>query len=88
MVLPCSTNITSGYTPLKDGEKLKPILYFQGKEKGLCLNKVNSNAIALVFEGQSLTYQELNARSNQLAHHLASLCIGGGMGIAMVVESL
>jgi len=30
-------------------------------------------AIALVFENQSLTYQELNSRANQLAHYLISL---------------
>jgi hypothetical protein len=31
------------------------------------------DAVALVFEGQQLTYAELNARSNQLAHYLHSL---------------
>ena len=33
----------------------------------------NPDAIAVVFEDQSLTYQELNERSNQLAHYLQSL---------------
>lgn len=28
---------------------MKPILYFQGKEKGLCLNKTNSNNIAMIY---------------------------------------
>lgn len=28
---------------------MKPILYFQGKDKGLCLNKTNSNNIAMVY---------------------------------------
>jgi hypothetical protein len=30
-----------------DGDK--PVLYFQGKEKGLVLNKTNSNTIAVVY---------------------------------------
>ncbi|MBP5972969.1 amino acid adenylation domain-containing protein [Brasilonema sp. CT11] len=34
------------------------------------------NAIAVVFENQQLTYQELNQRANQLAHHLRSLGVG------------
>lgn len=27
----------------------KPILYFQGKDKGLCLNRTNSNTIAMIY---------------------------------------
>ncbi len=34
------------------------------------------DAIALVFEDQHLTYQALNHRANQLAHHLRSLGVG------------
>ncbi len=30
-------------------------------------------AIAVVFEDEQLTYQELNQRANQLAHHLRNL---------------
>jgi amino acid adenylation domain-containing protein len=33
------------------------------------------NAIALIFENQQLTYQALNQRANQLAHHLQTLGI-------------
>jgi amino acid adenylation domain-containing protein len=31
------------------------------------------DSVALVFDSQSLTYQQLNERANQLAHHLLSL---------------
>ena len=34
------------------------------------------DAIALTFEGAQLTYDELNRRSNQLAHHLQNLGVG------------
>lgn len=34
------------------------------------------NAPALYFKGESLTYDELNARANQLAHYLLSLGVG------------
>lgn len=30
----------------KLGDDLKPVLYFKGKEKGLCLNKTNANTIS------------------------------------------
>jgi len=35
----------------------------------------NPDAIALVYENEQLTYQELNCRANQLAHYLQSLDI-------------
>jgi amino acid adenylation domain-containing protein len=33
----------------------------------------NPNAVAVMFEGQSLTYRELNRRANRLAHRLCQL---------------
>jgi amino acid adenylation domain-containing protein/thioester reductase-like protein len=36
----------------------------------------NSNAVAVVFEDEQLTYSELNHRANQLAHHLQTLGVG------------
>ncbi|MCE4575918.1 non-ribosomal peptide synthetase, partial [Caballeronia sp. CLC5] len=54
------------------------------------------DAIALIFEDESLTYAQLNARANQLAHHLiaqgvrpedrVALCVERGIG--MVVSLL
>lgn len=45
----------------KVGDDTKPVLYFQGKQKGLVLNKTNSKAIADVYgdEMDDWTGQEL-----------------------------
>ena len=44
------------------------------------------NAIALVFEGQQLTYRELNCRANQLAHYLQKLGVGPDTLVAICLE--
>jgi amino acid adenylation domain-containing protein/non-ribosomal peptide synthase protein (TIGR01720 family) len=44
------------------------------------------NAIAVVFEGQELTYRELNARANQVAHYLRSLGVGPEVCVAICLE--
>jgi amino acid adenylation domain-containing protein len=44
------------------------------------------NAVAVVFEGQQLTYRELNARANQLAHHLQALEIRPEVLVGIYVE--
>ncbi|VAW42567.1 Polyketide synthase modules and related proteins, partial [hydrothermal vent metagenome] len=41
---------------------------------------------AVTFEGQSYTYQELNQRANQLAHHLQKLGVKPDMRIGLFVE--
>jgi amino acid adenylation domain-containing protein len=43
-------------------------------------------AIALVFEAQEITYSELNARANQLAHHLIGLGVGPDVIVAVCLE--
>ncbi|MDC9594906.1 non-ribosomal peptide synthetase, partial [Xenorhabdus sp. IM139775] len=43
-------------------------------------------AIAVVFEGQTLNYAELNRRANQLAHHLIALGIRPDDRVAICVE--
>ena len=46
----------------------------------------NPHNIALVYEDQSLTYQHLNDKANQLAHHLQSLGVGPDVLVAIAVE--
>lgn len=41
--------VISSVTMEKVGDDQKPIVYFQGKEKGLALNKTNSNAIQMMY---------------------------------------
>jgi amino acid adenylation domain-containing protein len=44
------------------------------------------DAIAVVFEGEQLTYKELNQRVNQLAHHLQRLGVGPEVLVGICVE--
>ena len=43
-------------------------------------------AIAIVFENAQLTYQELNGRANQLAHHLRGLGIEANSLVGIYIE--
>ncbi|HEU4885333.1 MAG TPA: amino acid adenylation domain-containing protein, partial [Longimicrobium sp.] len=43
-------------------------------------------AAAVVFQGETLTYAELNARANRLAHHLVALGVGPDQPVAICVE--
>ncbi|MGC1377497.1 MAG: amino acid adenylation domain-containing protein, partial [Anaerolineales bacterium] len=46
----------------------------------------NPAAVAVVFEDQQLTYAELNARANQLAHYLRSQGVGPDVLVGICVE--
>ena len=48
--------------------------------------KRTPDAVAVVFEGRSLTYNELNTRSNQLAHYLQSVGVGPDDLVGLFVE--
>src|ERR1700680_760873 len=43
-------------------------------------------ALAVVCEEQQLTYRDLNARANQLAHHLRKLGVGPDVIVGLCVE--
>jgi amino acid adenylation domain-containing protein len=44
------------------------------------------DALALVFGHERISYQELNARANQLAHHLRSLGVGAEVLVGLCLE--
>ncbi len=44
------------------------------------------DAVALVLDDQHLTYRELNARANQLAHHLRELTVGPEVLVGLCAE--
>lgn len=48
--------------------------------------KQTPNAIAVVFEDKKLTYEELNHRSNQLAHYLKQLEVGSEVLVGICME--
>lgn len=61
--------------------------------KHLCIHQLfeaqverTPDAVAVVFEDEQLTYQELNRHANQLAHYLRSLDVGPDSLVGICVE--
>ncbi len=61
--------------------------------RGLCVHELveaqverTPDAVAVVYEGQALTYRELNQRANQLAHHLQKLGAGPEVLVGICME--
>jgi len=61
--------------------------------KNLCIHQLfeqqaeqTPETIALVFGDQQITYQDLNIRSNQLAHYLQKLGVGAEVKVGICVE--
>jgi amino acid adenylation domain-containing protein len=48
--------------------------------------ELTPDRLAVVFEAEQLTYQELNNRSNQLANYLKKLGVGADIPVAICVE--
>ncbi len=60
-------------------DKTIPILFEEQVQK-------TPHAIAVVFEEEQLTYQQLNAKANQLAHYLQKLGVGPEVLVGICVE--
>jgi amino acid adenylation domain-containing protein len=48
--------------------------------------KRTPDAVAVIFEDEQLTYRELNARANQLAHYLRNFGVGPEVRVGICVE--
>ncbi|MDF5713917.1 MAG: amino acid adenylation domain-containing protein, partial [Rhizonema sp. NSF051] len=48
--------------------------------------ELTPDAVAVIFEDQQLTYQQLNTQANQLAHYLLSIGVGADVLVGICVE--
>ncbi|MDZ7959045.1 MAG: amino acid adenylation domain-containing protein [Aulosira sp. DedQUE10] len=82
---------------LTAGEQQQLLVDWHGKQadypQNTCIHeyfeaqvKRTPNNIAVSFENQQLTYQELNQQANQLAHYLQTLGVGSGVLVGLYLE--
>ncbi len=82
---------------LPEGERRRVLEEWNATEaefpRGACLHELfeaqverTPDAVALVFEGEALSYADLNARANRLAHHLRALGVGPEVRVGLCVE--
>ncbi|HEX7406602.1 MAG TPA: amino acid adenylation domain-containing protein, partial [Candidatus Binatia bacterium] len=82
---------------LSDAERRQLLIEFNDTEteypRDKCLHQLFEQqaertpaTVALVFEAQQLTYAQLNARANQLAHYLQTLGVGPEVPVAICME--
>jgi amino acid adenylation domain-containing protein len=82
---------------LTDAERRQLLVEFNDTKtdypKDKCLHQLfeeqvqrTPDSVAVVFEGQQLTYAQLNARANQLAHHLQTLGVGPEVPVAICMQ--
>ena len=82
---------------LPDSERQQLLVEFNDTRtdfpQGLCLHQLfeeqvarTPESVALVFEDQALSYQELNARANQLAHRLRKLGVQAESRVGILLE--
>lgn len=89
---------TIGSVDILDADERRQILEEWGcgesvPQSGKCLHELieaqvreQPDAVAVLYEDQSLTYGELNAKANQLAHHLRELGVGPDVLVGIAVE--